>query len=314
MQPSSRVAIVLATYNGEAFLQEQLDAIAAQTFKDFTLYIADDASSDKTVKIIEAFIARVTFDVQFWRNTNRLGYVKNFEQLLLRCYEPYIALCDQDDWWQPYKLLDQLNAMRQLERDNTNLPLLVHSDLRVIDEDGNKVASSYFRLKGYALKQKKDVAQILGPCGVMGNTMLMNRQLITHALPFPSSLDNHDYYLAIHAELFGKRKTLSQTLVSYRIHHQNSSNNKEQLLHQPFLKGCFGKLPNLSSSRKHFLPQILKKVSNPEDRVVLQHYINYLNRPCRWVNFFILLKYGLVKRGIKERLLLFCKFLFRRCS
>src|SRR3989339_465741 len=97
-----KISIVIATYNGASYLQEQLDSIAVQTLQPYEIIIQDDHSSDKTSAIIRHNMLKLP--IKFYENLENLGYIRNFESALAKAEGDYIALCDQDDIWVPQKL------------------------------------------------------------------------------------------------------------------------------------------------------------------------------------------------------------------
>jgi glycosyltransferase involved in cell wall biosynthesis len=109
---SPRISVAMATYNGERYLQEQLDSLAEQTHLPCELVVGDDGSTDGTLAILEAFAARASFPVRIIRNTKNLGYADNFLQTASTCSGEWIAFCDQDDVWLPNKLDRCANAIR----------------------------------------------------------------------------------------------------------------------------------------------------------------------------------------------------------
>jgi len=98
------ISIAMCTYNGERFLQEQLDSFLAQTRLPDELVVCDDGSQDGTVAILEAFAAQAPFPVRLFKNPQNLGFSKNFEKAISLCQGDIIALSDQDDVWLPEKL------------------------------------------------------------------------------------------------------------------------------------------------------------------------------------------------------------------
>ena len=305
----SSCAILLATYNGESYLEEQLDSLFAQTYTDFTLYISDDVSTDGTLKIIQEYMNRYD-NIKFICNEKCLGHVKNFEKLLVLCDEEYIAFCDQDDIWEKEKLQIEMALIQKYQQNN--LPCLVHSDLSMIDNTGQVIHNSYFTYRNYILDNQKNLGHILGPCGVLGNTILMNKKLKEFVLPFPDNLDVHDYWIAVNCELFGKRVTLQQQLVGYRIHNSNSSNTSDSLKKLNTSNNNEVHLPNFTTKRKYFLPNFREKVYG-YDRKILEAYLEYLEfKKNRIYIYFNLLRYSLVKRGLFFRVKLFFKILRKK--
>ena len=313
MQKNPEIAVLLATYNGELFLKQQLDSILSQTYKNFKIYISDDNSTDKTEEILVTYKAHYPDQIFYFVNNTNLGFVKNFEKLLQSSKNNYIAFCDQDDIWQENKLEVEMAVMLKLEAFNPKRACLVHSDLIMINENAEVIYNSYFRYRKYKLKNSKDLGHILGPCGVMGNTMLINKKLRDLVLPFPETLDVHDYWIAVNCELFGLRKTIFEPLVQYRIHNDNSSNSKKRLANSFLNFSRDIKLPNLDTNRKIFLTPLSTKITSVSDRVVFDAYLEYLKfQKNRFVLYVNLLKYSLVKRDTFFRIKLFFKMYFTK--
>lgn len=99
-----KISIAMTTYNGERFLQEQLDSFLWQTRLPDELVVCDDGSTDRTLEVLEAFAHKAPFPVRVFRNPQRLGFSKNFEKAALMCSGDLIAFSDQDDVWLPKKL------------------------------------------------------------------------------------------------------------------------------------------------------------------------------------------------------------------
>ena len=143
-----KVDVLLATYNGEKYLKEQIDSILEQTYSDFRLFISDDGSADDTRKILEEYKNKDSRIQVFFQESN-LGVVKNFEFLLKKVESAYYMFSDQDDIWKAEKIEKSLN---KIENDNCDL---VYSDLEVVDEKLNVTYESYWKLKGIYNKIKK---------------------------------------------------------------------------------------------------------------------------------------------------------------
>lgn len=221
------ISIAMATYNGEEFLAQQIDSILNQSWKNIELIICDDHSDDSTVEIIERYV-KENKCIKLYKNESRVGVVKNFEKAIGLSSASYIALSDQDDIWVENKLELLMSEMHKLEQSYDHLPLMVHSDLSMIDDVNNTLNNSYFKFKDYNLKKTKDLNHIISRCGVMGNTVLMNSHLKNRIVPFPDGLDIHDYWIALINEIYGKRTTCQEPLVHYRIHTRNLSNSIEK--------------------------------------------------------------------------------------
>ncbi len=93
----------MATYNGEKYVNEQIDSILSQTYQDFELIICDDCSKDRTREILQEYSQKDS-RIKLLFNEKNLGFKKNFEKAISMCNGEYIAFCDQDDIWENYKL------------------------------------------------------------------------------------------------------------------------------------------------------------------------------------------------------------------
>ena len=129
----------MATYNGERFLQEQLDSLAAQTLLPCELVVGDDGSTDGTLEILERFAKRAPFPVRVRRNIENLGYGKNFISTAMHCSGDWIAFCDQDDRWLPQKL-ERIGAIAQRHHQVDWI------STRDIIEDKRRIANIAFRM------------------------------------------------------------------------------------------------------------------------------------------------------------------------
>ena len=285
------ISILLCTHNGEQFLQAQLDSLLKQTYINVEILVFDDASRDTTLAILEKYTA-LHSTVSLFINDQRLGFIANFEQAMTywleqRCAH-YMALCDQDDQWHPDKLTLSLKALNELEASHPKRPALAHCDLQLINASDQLIHPSFFATKNLHFSEKKSLSKLLGYNGVMGNTLLINRHLAKICLPFPPQLKYHDYWISLVNELFGKRKTIQQPLIDYRIHHKNTSSNrqiKRQGWKSIFKPATNKKLaiPFFDDHRAPLIHYLLQKFPNlnEDDRMLLSKFQRYLNADMR---------------------------------
>ena len=302
------ISIALTTYNGEKYLSKQLDSILSQTHKKIEIVICDDGSTDNTINIINDYSQKYT-NIKLHLNDVRLGYVKNFEKAIGFCSGDYIALCDQDDIWEAYKLEVQLKELLEVEKDRGTIPIMVHSDLEIIDSKDTVLYDSYLNYRQYYLNKNKDLGHILGPCGVMGNTIFFNKVLKNLIFPFPESLMHHDYWIALVNEVLGIRVTIPKALTKYRIHDTNTSNNNDKLKRNQFKIRCDFYLPYTNLNRGKVIGYFLEKYSvNQEDRRILNFFRKYLDdRVFIGRRVYYAFKYSFLKRNYIYRL----KFILR---
>ncbi|MDO4343737.1 MAG: glycosyltransferase family 2 protein [Eubacteriales bacterium] len=137
MKSKPVICILLSTYNGEKYLEQQLDSIFAQTFENFILFVRDDGSSDHTTTILNAYQKKYPERMHIIPNPEKknLGYMASFWVLLSECASAdYYAFCDQDDVWLPYKLE---NAVSLLKEEDQQLPVLYFCNYEYCDADLN---------------------------------------------------------------------------------------------------------------------------------------------------------------------------------
>lgn len=218
------ISVALCTCEGSFFLSALLESLAGQSCLPGEVVVCDDASTDDTAAVFERFAPQAPFAVRLVVNDKRLGAVKNFEQAISLCRGEYIALCDQDDLWKEDKLELTFAAMLEAEENSgKDCPLLVHTDLEVIDAQGSVIAPSFLsmqRLK-QAARNRGDLKSLLLQNHVTGCTVLMNRALAEAALPFPASVVMHDHWLALNAAALGRIVYIDKTTVLYRQHQAN---------------------------------------------------------------------------------------------
>lgn len=224
------IDIVLATYNGAAYLRQQLDSLLAQDMQDFRILVRDDLSTDATPAIIGEYAAAHPDKFFLVSPSEKLGAAQNFACLLTLTEAPYISACDQDDIWHRDKLSRQLAVMREVEqRFNAPVPLLVHGDARMIDGAGNVTGSSFMHAQKLAPKNAL-LPRLLVQNHVLGCAMLMNRPLLALALPVPTLARMHDHWIALTAAACGSTAYISEPLLDYRQHGGNAIGLKARSL------------------------------------------------------------------------------------
>ena len=225
MNAAPLVDILLATYNGAAFLAPQLDSLLAQTHANFRLIVSDDGSSDDTLSILRryesAFGGRMLL---LPPQPKGGGVIRNFERLMRASLDDgradWIAFCDQDDVWLPEKTARLLAAVQALEaRAGADTPCLAHSDLTVVDERLQVISPSF---AAFPRIDPADVnaRTLLSVNQVTGCAMLINRALLQLALPLPPEAVMHDWWLAVLSGS-GARHYLPEPLMQYRQHGRN---------------------------------------------------------------------------------------------
>ncbi len=220
-----KIDILLATYNGETYLKEQLDSILNQTYSNFRILISDDNSEDSTKNIIEEY-AKKDNRIKFFFQERNLGVIANFEFLLKKVEAEFYMFSDQDDIWKENKI--EL-SMKKILEENCDL---VYTNLEVVDKDLNITYDSYWKLKGLEEKVKKynNFESLYLNNFITGCTMLSKSKFISEILPLPkeSKYVLHDYWTALIVSQRGKISYIEESLIKYRQHKKNSVGSKKK--------------------------------------------------------------------------------------
>lgn len=262
------ITIIMAVYNGQEYIREQLESLKDQTYTEWRLVIRDDRSSDKTAEIVKKFSDEVEQEVIFKVNEKPSGSAKNNFALLINDAKEsdYVMFCDQDDIWKKDKIEITFNKMKQAEeRYGRDFPLLVHGDVEVIDENGNINADSMFEMSHINADSK--LPQILIQNHVTGCTMMCNKKLIAGISEYASSeyIIMHDYLAALYASVFGKIEVIKKPLLSYRQHSGNSvgakNNNNPVYLLKRLANGrkSYKEAMEISRNQVKFFVEIYRK-------------------------------------------------------
>lgn len=246
------IDILLTTYKGEKYLSEQIDSILSQTISDWKLLIRDDGSTDQTRKIISQYVEYYPDKIIHIIDTDKnLGVTHNFERLMEHSTSPYLMFCDQDDIWLPDKIEKSLLKIQEMEEQyGATTPLLVYTDLAVYDEDGNKIADSFWKYQGGNPAVPLDPAKALVQNNATGNTFIFNHVLREQALPFSTKAVMHDWWVALTALYLGKIDYLTAQTILYRQHNRNVSGIKGKNI-LPMIR----KLPRYCKTLRHNLQQ-----------------------------------------------------------
>ena len=240
------ITILLAAYKGCKNFTRQLESLFAQTYQNFQLIVRDDEADNSTVNRCKDFpqerLAKITIvDDQL----GQLGALQNFSRLLEIAESDYIMFCDQDDVWDPDKIALTLARMLHLEKEyGENVPLLVHTDLRVVNNNLDVIAGSLWQHQNIHPRKREMFNRLIVQNVVTGCTVMINKALRDIALPIPDHAVMHDWWLALVASAFGKIDHVDQSTMSYRQHADNEIGAK-----------CWG------------LPYVLKNVLGHDGKV-----------------------------------------------
>lgn len=216
MTVEGRVSVCVATYNGALFLEQQLVSIASQLRANDELIISDDASKDKTIDICELVKANFPKVNILIVPGPKLGVSRNFENAILASTGDYIFLSDQDDVWLPEKLSVFLEALSHSDFVLSNA-YIVDSSLKLNPLDvifNGKASLGFF----------KNIIRN----NYVGCCLAFRRKVLDYALPFPTNIPMHDWWLGLIASAFNNKVFyIDQPLLLYRRHGGNLSSTSE---------------------------------------------------------------------------------------
>jgi len=217
---NDKIHILIATYNGEKYLSQQLDSIFAQSINNWHILVRDDCSTDNTVEIIEQYAQRYPGKSTLLENDGQnVGASQNFAKLLQHSTADYIMFSDQDDIWLPRKIEVTLAKMTELEGHyGKEKPLLVHTDLKVVDDNLEVIADSLWDYQLSDPKRGRELGKVLLQNVATGCSVMINRPLRNQALPIPNEAMMHDWWLVLVAAAFGYVDYFAEPTALYRQH------------------------------------------------------------------------------------------------
>ncbi len=306
-----KVAVLLASYNGEQYIREQIDSLLAQTYQDFILLIRDDQSADSTYSIEKEYEKKKAGQIKvFRRDEGTAGSKYNFWELCrlaLQTDAAYFMFCDQDDVWNRDKIECTLNRMTRTECEKGNVPILVHTDLRVTDRELNILSDSFISYR--ALKpQCTSINRLLVQNNVTGCTMMANRALMEKAVrisdTYVDRIALHDWWFAVTASLFGEISFIDAPTVRYRQHGDNvvgatKVNTISFLISRLMGKNHVRETLQLSERQAGVIVECFGPELDLKKREYIKIFSELMSRK-KAVRIYYLLKYKILKQGIVQ--------------
>lgn len=262
-----RVGVLLSTYNGEQYLQEQIESIASQEGVDVVMFIRDDGSVDGTQDLLKRNAKTPVQAISEWNIEfgDNLGFLKSFEALLFKASGcDYYAFSDQDDVWDSRKLISAAVACKSYE----NSPVLYASTVSIADEHLNRIGENSFPKFVYGIPSE------LIRHRLAGHTMLWNSALQRNILNYSSSLTacwSHDQFVTITALLTGADLLLDNS--PYVLHRRLDSSVTpggggilKRLRHETNLLMNQGRKANRKLLAKEILELSDKYISDEDQR------------------------------------------------
>ncbi|WP_312195416.1 glycosyltransferase [Epilithonimonas vandammei] len=271
-----KISVALTIYNGEKYLQKQLDSLLKQTYLPHEIVIVDDYSTDSSIKIIDDFIQNKAGDIiiHYHKNQKNIGVISSFKKAIGICTNDFIATCDQDDIWLPNKLEDSFNSIMTLDLQK---PCVVFSDLVIVDNNDKIIFDSLY--KQWKIKPEKyTFKNILIDNIIIGCTAFFNKEMKKEIELMPDNIIMHDYWIAMIGFSIGEFYFLNKSTIHYRVHTSSVTSK----LHE-------GKLKNFIKEINRYKNYLFDNFKQAKFFLVL--YRNRLNQnDLKIINKFLLLE------------------------
>jgi len=216
------ITVLMGTYNGEKYIEPQLDSLLNQTVLPDRILIHDDRSTDATPEILARYQSAHPGLIDVVLNSsNSGGSARNFMSMMTTVRDDYLMLCDQDDVWLPDKIELSYSKIAQMEaRWGADAPCLMHSDLTVVDENLNPDPNS-FRESTFANYDRTTLRDQIIQNTATGCTIMYNRALADLIIRTPDHMVMHDWWISLIAAAFGHMDHIDDRTILYRQHREN---------------------------------------------------------------------------------------------
>jgi glycosyltransferase involved in cell wall biosynthesis len=202
-----KVSVAMATYNGEKYINQQIDSILSQLKDEDELIISDDHSKDGTVSIIEKY-QKEDPRVRLYINEEK-GVTSNFENAIKHTQNDIIFLSDQDDIWKPEKVETVLSYYEK----NPNIQMIM-SDITVVDNELHTTIESFYQFRGSRAGVLKNIMKN----SYIGCAMSFRKELKSKILPIPRNVPMHDMWIGMVADMYHSALLIPEKLIYYRRH------------------------------------------------------------------------------------------------
>lgn len=266
-----KVQILLSTYNGEKYVEQQLDSLLKQDYGNLEILIRDDGSKDNTLSILETYSKKYP-NIKVIKDVNK-GVISSFFELLREASETadYFAFCDQDDFWKPSKVS---RAVQLMEKEDSSVPLLYFSRLDIVDDNLEFLKHSQIPPRGVGFENAL-IQNVATGCTIAFNKAML--QLFKKRVPEVDKVTMHDGWFYLLGAAFGKLIYDPESHLLYRQHSSNAlgmANNKVKsamIRYKNFQK--VGKEKPFTKQAHEFY-RLYKDELSPEKRTLIEDYLN----------------------------------------
>lgn len=207
------IDILLATYNGEAFVEEQIRSIMAQTFSQWRLLVHDDGSEDHTIAIIQRLCHEDKRIVLIQDEEQHMGVARHFIHMLQYASAPFCMFCDQDDVWLPNKVEKML---AEIQKYDPTIPQVVYSNAYLWNPEQGILSNKNTLTFPTTLRQ-----MLFLNTGIQGAAAIFNQAMCSYLRIPLATYAMHDHALLLTGICFGQVHYLHQSLMYYRQHASN---------------------------------------------------------------------------------------------
>lgn len=286
------VDILMATYNGEKYISEQLDSVINQDFTDWKLFIRDDGSNDNTLNIINEYSKKYPEKIKLVNDRKKnLGVKLNFGELIQYSMSEYCMFADQDDVWIANKVSITLKKMKDVENIYGNKkPILVHTDLKVVNQDLEVIDESFWRCMDIDPK-RNTLNKLLVKNTVTGCTMMINSALKKIVSEIPKECEMHDYWISLVASICGIIEIIYSPTILYRQHGNNQVGANKISFVNKIIKNVKDIKFKFYIEQAEMLYKNYHSLLTEKDKKILKDFIDIYN------NNFIKKRYIIIKNN-----------------
>lgn len=305
------ISILMAAYNGGQYLSEQINSILGQSYTEWRLIIRDDGSSDNSLNMIKEYIRRYPENIRLITDKDgRIGTSQNFLRLLSYADTDYIMFCDQDDVWLPEKISITMDKMRTCQETwGETTPLLIHTDLKVVDASLGPVSKSLWKYQHLDPRQGLSLNRLIVQNVITGCTIMINKALKDKIKLLPEQTLMYDWWISLAAAALGKIDYVPTATLLYRQHDNNDVGAKEWGLHYIMKMAKLGRthlktvLQNTQSQAQAFLDLFRDELTNKH--IDSLNTYSTLGQQSFFLKRLCLIKYGFLKTGLLRNIGLF---------
>ena len=303
--------ILLAVFNGEKYIRQQIESIMNQSYQDFHLWIRDNHSEDGTLKVIQECMLQHPQKITLLKSPVNAGIIGNFSALLEHAQADYILFSDADDVWLQEKISKTMEKMHALEIcHGAHVPLLVHTDLKIVDAQLNTIHPSFWKYSHLRPSLPHTLPRQLIQNQITGCTVMINKALADLAQPIPKEALMHDWWLGLCIAAFGKLDIINEPTMLYRQHGKNDTGAKKYGF-LPFFKRLLSRDRNeLHQARVKNHQQATTFFTRYQDRLnqqqknSIQGFLQY-HHASFFKKGYLMVKWGIYRTGFLRNVLFF---------